>query len=98
MSAEQVGLRRNKQCSIGKLPRGGIASGRCGPCRREVAEREMRLQASKGLTVEFCIRIDEIVQRLALLQRTEANVAAQREEDAIVVVGAEEIVALGGIL
>jgi hypothetical protein len=83
MNAEQVRLRRNKQCRIGKLPRGGIASGHC---RREVAEREVRLQARKGLTVEFRIRVDEIVQGVPFLQGRQANVAAGGEEDAIVVV------------
>jgi hypothetical protein len=55
------------------------------------------LEAGEGLAVEFGVGIDEIVEGIAVLLGRKAEVAAVGEEDAVDVVGAEEIVALGGI-
>ena len=58
----------------------------------------MGLQARNRLSIKLGIGIDEIVQRIALLLGREADIAAIAEEDAILVVGAKEIVVFRGIL
>src|SRR5260370_4529599 len=63
-----------------------------------VAERKVRLQIFHRLAIRLRVRIDKIVQGIALLIGREANVAAVGEENAIGVVRTEEEVALGGIL
>jgi len=72
-----------------KLPGGGGLSR--GP---KITERKVRLQAGERFAIEFGVRVDEVIQGRAFLQGREANVATIGEEDAIVVVGAEEILSL----
>jgi hypothetical protein len=77
-----------------------INSTGCGGCRcvsRDFAEREVGLEASEGFTVQFRIRVDEVVERVAFLVGGQTNVATVCEKDAIDVMGTEEIVALGRI-
>ena len=57
----------------------------------------MGLKTGDGLAIEFGVGIDEIVEGIAMLIGREAEVAAVGEEDAVDVMRAKEIVALGGI-
>ena len=65
---------------------------------RNVAERKVGLQIFHRLAIRFRVRVDKIVQRIASLIGRETDVAAVGEENAVGVVRAKEIVALGGIL
>src|SRR5713101_8603542 len=78
------------------MPASGLSLGRTG--RGQVAEGEVRLQLAESLPVQLGVRIDEVVQRLAALLGPEPDVAPEREEDAVRIVRAKEIVALGGVL
>src|SRR5260370_24282588 len=63
-----------------------------------VAERKVRLQISHRPAIRLRVRIDKVIQGIALLVGREANVAAIGEENAVGVVRTEEEVALGRIL
>ena len=46
----------------------------------------MRRQARKRFPIEFGVRVNEVIQGIALLQGREANVAAIGKEGAMVIV------------
>jgi hypothetical protein len=50
------------------------------------------------MPVDFRVGVDEIVERVAFLIRGEADVAAVGKENAVNVVGAEEIIVLCGLV
>src|SRR5229473_1125282 len=64
---------------------------------RSVLERELGLQGER-LSVQLCIGIDEVVERIALLRRVEADVSSDGKLQAIVVMRPEEIILLVGVL
>jgi hypothetical protein len=84
--------RESGNARVEGLPR--QRSPRCG----KIAEGEMGLQARNWFAIELGVRVDEIVQGIALLLGREANITARGEEHAIVVMSPEQIVALGGVL
>src|ERR1700674_1000913 len=73
--------------------RRGSGLRRCG----YVAERKVGLEVFHLLAVDFRVGVDEIVERIAFLIRGQADVAAVGKENAVNIVGAEEIIVLGGI-
>ena len=93
MGVEQAGLRRMKQCGSEKLPAGG-GGGR----GRKITERKAGLQAGKRFAIQFGVRVDEVIQGIALLKGRKTNVAAEGKQEQIVVVGTEEILSLSRIL
>src|SRR5216683_7112697 len=64
---------------------------------RSVLERELGLQCER-LSVQLCIRIDEVVERIAPLRWVEADVSSDRKLQAIVIMRPEEIILLIGVL
>src|ERR1051326_8721505 len=60
--------------------------------------RHSQLRPPKRLPINLRIRIDEVVQRIAMLPRCEHHITTLGELDAILIVMTEEILALIGIL
>ena len=60
---------------------------------RSVLERELGLNCER-LSVQLCVRIDEVVERIALLRWVEADVSSDRKLQAIVVMRPEKIILL----
>src|SRR6267154_2258823 len=58
-----------------------------------ILKGEFRFQRER-LAVHFRVRIDKVVQRIALLRRVQTNVSADGKLHAIVVMGAEKIILL----
>src|SRR5882762_9072044 len=58
-----------------------------------ILKGEFRFQRER-LAVHFRVRINKIVQRIALLRRVQTNVSPDGKLHAIVVMGAEEIILL----
>src|SRR5271170_3532726 len=80
-STGKNGARRNRQ--PGLVRRGG-----------EIAEGEVGLQGGERLAVQLRIGIDEVVEGIAVLVGRQPEVTAVSEEDAVDVMGSEEIVPL----
>src|SRR5213593_47869 len=66
--------------------------------RIEVLVGETLLQVAELPSVHLDVGIDEIVQRLACLRGIELQVPPRRELHAVLVVGAEEVIALVRVL
>src|SRR5580704_5077446 len=64
---------------------------------QSVLERELGLQCER-LSVQLCIRIDEVIERTALLRWVEADVSSDSKLQSIVVMRPEEIIPLVGML
>src|SRR6267143_2411791 len=60
---------------------------------RSVLERELGLHCER-LSVQLCVRIDEVVERIALLRWVEADVSSDSKLQAIVVMRPEKIILL----
>src|SRR6267143_6914919 len=79
------------------LRRSAVLSGASIAAARPVLERELGLERER-LSVQLRIGIDEVVERIALLWRVEADVPSDGKLQAIVVVRPEEIVFLLRVL
>lgn len=62
MGAQEAGLRRMKQRGSETLPGGGGGSR-----SRKIAERKVGLQAGTRFAIQFGVRVDEVIQGIALL-------------------------------
>ena len=63
---------------------------------RQIAVRITGLESRVGLTVNFHVRIDEVIQRLSLLSRREHYIPTLRQLNAILIVRAQKILARSG--
>src|SRR6267143_4012219 len=84
-------LRLLRNCHY--LRRSAVLSGASIAAARPVLERELGLERER-LSVQLRIGIDEVVERIALLRRVEADVSSDGKLQAIVVVRPEKIVFL----
>src|SRR5467141_2410224 len=88
-------LRLLRNCHY--LRRSAVLSGASIAAARPVLERELGFERER-LSVQLRIGIDEVVQRIALLWRVEADVSSDGKLQAIVVMRPEEIVFLLRVL
>src|SRR2546425_2773130 len=64
----------------------------------EVSERELLLEVLEGNSVDFHVRVDEVVQGRPRLGRAQLDIAPDTELDPVLIVSSEEILLFLGVL